>query len=243
MPPELPSRPDGYALLEVEDTGVGMDENTAARVFEPSFSTKSEAGHGLGMAIVYGIVREHEGAISLTTARNQGTTVQVYFPATPVPAEEDGQAAFDASPAAIPEALRREPSTQATVLVVDDRDALRAACAGILARAGYQVLQAESGEEALRVHLSAQAPLDLALIDSSMPGLSERATFEALRQRAPDLKVIFMSGYASDQFSDLEPGSDWSFLQKPFDSATLLAAIETILQGAQADRVEAGVLT
>ena len=195
------------------------------------------------MAIVYGIVREHEGAISLTTARNQGTTVQVYFPATPVPAEEDGQAAFDASPAAIPEALRREPSTQATVLVVDDRDALRAACAGILARAGYQVLQAESGEEALRVHLSAQAPLDLALIDSSTPGLSERATFEALRQRAPDLKVIFMSGYASDQFSNLEPGSDWSFLQKPFDSATLLAAIETILQGAQADRVEAGVLT
>jgi PAS domain S-box-containing protein len=224
LPDNLVSRDGGYLPLECADTGAGMDEATARRIFEPYFSTKGEDGTGLGLAMVYGIVHEHGGAIGVVSDPGLGTTMRVYLPAV---GEADrrvsSKRAMDTDRA---ETVRVDRPL--TALVIDDRSELRAICGAVLRRAGYTVLEADGGEAALALLAGAGPAPDVALIDSSMPGLSGKETFTALRAQLPELRVVFMSGFAADTLDGLG-NSDWSFLQKPFDSESLLASVAEAL--------------
>ena len=220
----LTARTDGYLLIEVIDTGIGMDADTATHVFDPFFTTKAEGGTGLGDAVVYGIVREHGGTIAIETTPGRATTMRILLPAAVAPAEPE-------SPA--PSATEAAPHAQATILVVDDLDPLRQVCAAILRRAGYAVFEAAGGYAALQI-ADQYGGMDLVILDSSMPGLSGRQTFDAMRQRFPDLKVVFVSGYAADTLQGLQADPHWTFLQKPFDGPALLQAVRRGLEGPSA---------
>ena len=235
-PFDMPTREHGYALLEVSDNGAGMDEETAARAFEPYFSTKGEAGTGLGLAMVYGIVREHEGSITLQTEPGRGTTIQIWIPAVP-PLERGGAQEQDGKEgeqgtSSVPAGATTGATVSATVLVVDDRTELVEACRTVLGGAGHQVLVARHGREAIGVVRGAAKPPDLVLLDASMPGLSGRETLAALRALAPSLKVVVMSGFAAEALDGLEPDGDWAFLPKPFDRDTLLRVVTVALDRA-----------
>ncbi len=224
LPDDLMSRSAGYIVIECADTGVGMDEATKTRVFEPYFSTKGEDGNGLGLVMVYGIVQEHGGTIGVVSEPGIGTTMRVYLPAI-------GEAGAIRSPRRVmdtEDAQTSRADQPLTALVIDDRNELRAICGAILRRAGYAVMDADGGAAALELVAEADSPPDVALIDSSMPGLSGKETFTALRARLPELRVVFMSGFAADTLDDLD-GNDWSFLQKPFDSETLLSTVAEAL--------------
>ena len=232
---DLPAREAGYVLLEVQDNGCGMDPETAAPVFEPYFSTKGETGNGLGLAMVYGIVRQHRGAIAIRSAPEEGTTVQVYLPATYEPEAEPpppsaAASGWDAASVSRANDGDGTAARAACVLVVDDHAAVRQICEVILRRAQYRVLPAASGQAALDILATLPAAPDLVLLDSSMPGLSGRETFDAMRARHPGFKVIFMSGFAAETLDSLCPEPTWRFLQKPFDSAGLLTAIRDLLE-------------
>ena len=250
-PYDLPAREAGYVVLEVGDNGCGMDAETAAHVFEPYFSTKGEKGNGLGLAMVYGIVRQHNGVIAIRSAPQEGTTVQVYLPAareaeaepTPPDAAPSVQDAASVSCRTDEDGAGDTGGTAARtpcVLVVDDHNAVRQICEVILHRAHYRVIPAASGQAALDFLAALPAAPDLVLLDSSMPGLSGRETFEAMRARHPQLKVIFMSGFAAETLDGMHPEPTWRFLQKPFDSAGLLKAIADLLGTAASSSAPAG---
>lgn len=228
-PFDMPRREHGYGAITVKDNGQGMDEETAARAFEPYFSTKGESGTGLGLAMVYGIVREHGGAISLSTTPGEGTTFEILLPATPAPTASEQDAGDEGETARRPAEGGSDARGAARVLVVDDRPELRAVCASILQSEGYQVELAGDGREAIaKVQGRGRRP-DVVLLDSSMPGMSGEETFEELRRMLPSLKVVFMSGYRADSFEGLAADSGWTFLAKPFQRDELLNAVAALL--------------
>lgn len=216
--------PGGYALLEVRDTGQGMGPETISRIFEPFFSTK-ERGHGtgLGLATVYGIVKGAGGYIEVESEVGRGSSFRVYFPLV---AEE------------APDKMTRSETggavtmeSKATVLVVEDNDAVRRLAVRVLAGAGYQVREAADGAEALRlVKESLEAP-DVLLTDVSMPGMSGEELAARLWELFPELRVIFASGYADDAVEDKALASRAVFLHKPFTPAALLGRLQEILEG------------
>ncbi len=201
---------DGEArsvVLEVEDTGNGMGSEAKARLFDPFFTTK-EAGRGLGMAAVLGIVRSHAGVIDVHSEPGRGCLVRVRLPATSGALTRDARAASS----------RRAPS-RGLVLVIDDDAAVRSSLGPLLRHLGYAALVAAGGEEGLALHDQHRAELSVVLLDLTMPGLSGPETFAALHARDPSLPIVISSGYSAEHDPVIERAA--AFLQKPYDVESL----------------------
>lgn len=210
-PPRLPAGP--LVLLRVTDTGTGMDAATKARIFEPFFTTKGQGkGTGLGLPSAYGIVQQHGGRMFVESEPGDGTRFELYFPRI----DPDSASAAVPTPAAAAETMPHS----GTVLVAEDQEQVRLLVAKVLGRAGYRVLLAGCGDEALALARAQSVPVDLLVTDVVMPGLSGRELFERLHQLHPHLKVLFMSGYAADVI-----GPGMNLLPKPFTPEQLLARV------------------
>jgi two-component system cell cycle sensor histidine kinase/response regulator CckA len=214
--------PGPYVVLSVSDTGTGMTAAVQERLFEPFFTTKERGrGTGLGLATVYGIVKQALGHIWVYSEAGLGTTFNIYLPV-----------AGDSEPAAATPG-RRTPGHlhgTETVLVVEDEASLRALTERILQRHGYTVLTAASGTEALEVSAAHKDPIQVVLIDVVMPGPSGRVVGEEIARQRPSTRVVYMSGYTDNVISHhgvLAPGV--TFLQKPFTSDSLLRMIRDTL--------------
>jgi two-component system cell cycle sensor histidine kinase/response regulator CckA len=220
--------PGDYVMIEVIDTGTGMSPEVMAKIFEPFFSTKEVGrGTGLGLSTVYGIVRQTGGYIFAESEEGKGTTMRVFLPR----AAEAAQGEVDFS-----RRERREPprdlTGRGTVLLVEDEDAVRSFAARALGQRGYHVLEAATGTEALRLFADHDGDVDLVVSDVVMPEMDGPTLMKRLRSERPDLKIIFISGYAEDAFrKNLSDNEDFMFLQKPFDLKELAAAVKAALQG------------
>lgn len=204
-----------YVLIEVEDSGTGMSPEVAAKVFEPFFTTKDIGkGTGLGLASVYGIIKQTGGYIFCDSALGKGTTFRIYLPRH-VPTLDE-TIARDAN-----EERKKEPprdlSGTGRVLLVEDEDNLRSMAMRALTRQGYQVLEASTGLEALEIMDREGGNIDLVLSDVIMPEMDGPTMLREMRKSKPDTRIIFMSGYPSDAFEKgLGTDESFAFLQKPF---------------------------
>jgi signal transduction histidine kinase/CheY-like chemotaxis protein len=210
-----------YVVLSLADTGAGMAADVAARAFEPFYTTKPRgSGTGLGLATVYGIVKQAGGTIDLRSVQGCGTTATVYFPVATKEIEQT------------PEIQPSTPSAPrtGTVLVVEDEDTVRTLVQRILERNGYRVLTAESGAKALQTAASHDGEIAVVLTDVIMPGMSGRDFAEQVLAATPELKVVFMSGYPDEVAAGLGVLSpETNYLQKPFTEAGVLAALDRAL--------------
>jgi PAS domain S-box-containing protein len=224
----VPVTPGAYVLLTVSDTGRGMDAATLARVFEPFFTTKRVGeGTGLGLSMVYGIVKRHGGYVWAESMPDRGTSLKLYWPAT------SGAAAVTPEAGAGSSALHRHAGAgaAATVLVVEDEAAVRELVVRILKADGYRVLAAEDGENALGLLSGHLVPPDLVVTDVLMPRMNGRQLGDALREMHPSLPVLYMSGDIGENIvlRQLVPEGA-PFLPKPFTPAQLLASISAVLK-------------
>jgi PAS domain S-box-containing protein len=209
--PHADVAPGPYVLLEVSDTGVGMDAETQARVFEPFFSTKGD-GTGLGLSTAYGIVRQSHGHIFVDSTPGEGTLFSIYLPPT--------REAETVGVGAVP--LSDDRGTE-TILLVEDEDEVRAVLRQILLGKGYRVLQASSGEEALVMARIHRGPIHLLLSDVTMPQMKGPELAGHLISERPDTRVLFMSGYNEESFAE------GLCLQKPFSPQKLAGAVRSVL--------------
>jgi len=209
--------PGSYLRLCVHDTGVGMDEATQLQATEPFFSTKGIGrGTGLGLSMVHGLAAQLGGSLEIESALGQGTTIKIWLPVAEAPALA---AAKPTDPAAGP--------GSGTVLLVDDEALVRTSTAEMLGDLGYRVIEAESGEEALR-RLDEEVSVDILITDHLMPGMTGEQLVTAARHRRPDLPVLLISGYADAE--GISP--DLERLTKPFRQAELAALVAGLLGGA-----------
>jgi PAS domain S-box-containing protein len=216
-------KPGPYVMISVSDTGTGMDRETLKHIFEPFFTTKEKGkGTGLGLATVYGIVSQSEGRIWAYSEPGQGTTFRIYLPRITRTGETE---AVSVPPE--PASLGSE-----TVLVVEDERAVRLVAVGNLRKAGYQVLEAGDGEEALRLASAHEGPIHLVLSDVLMPGIHGPELVKRLEESRPGIRALFMSGHADDALLHhgiLEGGL--SFLEKPFTRQELTKKVREVLDG------------
>jgi signal transduction histidine kinase len=214
-------RPGPQVMIEVTDTGCGMDRQTQERIFEPFFTTKEQGkGTGLGLATVYGIVKQSGGSIRVRSEPGHGSSFQVYLPLE----SSDAMPATRASTAA-PASRGNE-----TILLVEDEDHLRAVVARRLQAAGYTVLVAANGPEALQLAEAHRGSLELVVSDVVMPRMSGREMAERLTALRPGFKLLYMSGYVDDaivRHGVLEPGVN--FLGKPFSADALTRKVREVL--------------
>jgi two-component system cell cycle sensor histidine kinase/response regulator CckA len=211
-----------YVLIEVEDTGTGMSEEVREKIFEPFFTTKDIGkGTGLGLATVYGVVKQTGGFIFVDSTLGQGTTFRVFLPRHEQIDSPDQLAAEPAPPTP-----PRDLTGKGRVLVVEDEDAVRIFATEALKRQGYEVLQASDGLAALDIMEEEDYKIDLVVSDVKMPEMDGPTLYAELRKTCPDLKFIFVSGYADDAFGhSLDPDADFVFLPKPY---TLAQIAETV---------------
>jgi len=211
-----------WVVLSVTDTGHGMEEETLRHIFEPFYTTKGVGkGTGLGLATVYGIVKQNQGEVEVSSRPGAGTTFRIYLPQVEPPAEPPAVA-----PAAEP---RRDGA--GTILLVEDEDAVRRLLRQSLRQRGYRVLEAATPEEALKLFSDGDEAIDLLLTDVVMPNMNGRQLADRLRQRHPPLKVLLMSGYADEWIEPggLAPGT--AFLAKPLDASVLAAKVRELMEG------------
>ena len=228
--PEWPNRarlmPQGdYVHVSVHDTGHGMSPETLAHLFEPFFTTK-EVGHGtgLGLATVYGIVKQSQGYIFTDSALDHGTTFHLYYPRVL------------AAPAVAETQRVRPKNGSERLLVVEDQDAVRTLIVQMLTRDGYQVIEAASGAAALRAAAAQPEPIQGLVTDVIMPQMSGFVVAERLRARYPGLRVLFMSGFTDREAPAIldEPGT--AFIQKPFSPDDLARNLRDLLDKSPAQR-------
>jgi signal transduction histidine kinase/galactitol-specific phosphotransferase system IIB component len=213
--------PGAYVVLSVEDTGEGMTEEVQKEIFEPFFTTKARGkGTGLGLATVYGIVKQHNSYINFNSEQGQGTIFSIYFPLTEEGVPERELALLK------PDTLRRATET---VLVADDNASIRSFVTDTLTPLGYTCLSAANGKEALQLVQTSKETIDLLLTDVVMPLMNGPELATLLKKQSPKSKVIFMSGYMSNvDFNDIIARSD-AFLQKPLTPSKLLNKFAKVL--------------
>jgi CheY-like chemotaxis protein len=216
--------PGAYVTLTVTDTGSGMDEHTRELIFEPFFTTKRPGeGTGLGLATVYGIVTQSGGAIAVRSQPGEGSAFTVYLPRL------DAAAEIPPAPATAAGGSR---SGQGTILLVEDQETVRGLVSRVLRSAGYSVIQAGNGTQALALADSEGSAIDLLVTDMVMPGMSGRELAARLTARREGLRVLFISGYAPHAIpGEGVPDSGVAFLQKPFSPAQITARVGEILAG------------
>ena len=218
------ARAGPHALLSVSDTGTGMPPEVRARIFEPFFTTKGLGkGTGLGLATVYGIVKQSGGHVAAYSEVGVGTTFKVYLPRV--------EKAFGGPKAK--SGLLSPPRGTETVLLVEDEAGVRALTRHVLSRCGYEVLEAADGEEAMRVAAAHRGPIHLLITDVVMPGAGGRAVAEQIAARHPAVRVLYVSGYTDDaviRHGVLREGV--SFLQKPFSPVGLALKVREVLDAA-----------
>lgn len=209
-----------YVGLTVSDSGIGMEEAIRERIFEPFFTTKQQ-GTGLGLSTVYGIVQQHHGAIRVRSEVGRGSEFKIYLPAQTAPSQAVPQGRTG-------QLVTADKRTRGrTILLVDDENRVRELAAELLEVSGYRVLQAEDGPSALRVAKDDRVGIDLLLTDVVMPGMSGWELADVLVRSSPDLKVIYMSGYAAWLPPWVEQGRE--FVPKPFSSETLAEKVRELL--------------
>jgi two-component system cell cycle sensor histidine kinase/response regulator CckA len=209
-----------YVLITVTDTGVGMPRDILERIFEPFFTTKKEqAGTGLGLAVAYGIIRQHGGMLSCYSEVNVGTTFKVYLPVQSRPVEDVGQKLEETV----------APGTE-RILVAEDDPAVRTMVQRILSRAGYQVVTVENGEAACQ--RAETERFQLVILDVVMPGMTCQAALERLEALLPSARFLLSSGYTAEtNVAALLKGAAHELLHKPYDPDRLLRAVRRVLDG------------
>jgi two-component system cell cycle sensor histidine kinase/response regulator CckA len=213
-----------YVMLSVTDTGVGMDPETRSRIFEPFFSTKEkDKGTGLGLATVYGIVKQSGGYIWVSSEPGQGTTFRIYLPRIDGNADEPTES----------DTPSRSTSGSETILLVEDEDFVRQLARKCLERNGYTVFEAAGGAEALRICQEHPGPIQLMLTDLVMPQMSGRELAERVLLLRPATRVLYMSGHSDDQPPLSEPGT--AFLEKPFTTLELSRRVRELLDAVEED--------
>jgi PAS domain S-box-containing protein len=220
-------QPGRYVVLTVSDTGVGMDDQTKARLFEPFFTTKGPGkGTGLGLSTVYGIVKQSGGWIWVYSELGHGSTFRIYFPRV------------DAAPTAPRRPVREESSSEGgteTILLVEDSAPVRSLAVSVLTSVGYRVIDAPDGVEAEKIAANHPGPIHLVLTDVIMPGMSGPDLARRLLKARPEIKVLFTSGYVHDAIiSQKVVEGDVAFLQKPFSIDVLLRRVRQTLDGVTA---------
>ncbi|MBI3406131.1 MAG: response regulator [Acidobacteria bacterium] len=212
--------PGDYVLLAVSDTGSGMDLDTQKRIFEPFFTTKPQGqGTGLGLATVYGIVKQSEGFIWVYSEPDRGSNFKIYLPRAQEVSEAEAENIHP-----------HTPRGTETILVVEDEEGVRELTSEFLSISGYRVLVARNGAEALQVCRDFDGPIHVMVTDVVMPGLSGRDLAEQAARIRPSMRILFVSGYSDDAIAHqgvIEPNS--SFLEKPFTHSALTARIREIL--------------
>lgn len=213
-----------WACLQVSDTGAGIPATLLERIFEPFFTTKEIGqGTGLGLATVYGVVEQAQGFIDVQSKLGEGSCFQVYLPCP-------GEGSIEGSPPPAAPPSEAPAAPPATILVAEDEPSILLVARRVLERAGFKVLAAANGTEALRHAAQTEGPIDLLLTDIVMPGMSGRELRNELLRQRPTLKALFMSGYPDNEFSESESSAPgFAFLQKPFSTVELLAKVRAIL--------------
>jgi two-component system, cell cycle sensor histidine kinase and response regulator CckA len=226
-------KPGRYVTLSFSDTGCGMDKETQARIFEPFFTTKEPGrGTGLGLSTVYGIVKQNEGYIRVYSEPGKGATFKIYLPQV----QGAAQAPIYAQ---VPAVL---PRGSGTVLLVEDEEALRTLARNSLESHGYSVLEAGNGEAAMAMAEGHAGPIELLLTDVIMPGISGRELANRLSAIRPEIKILYMSGYAHDlvaRYGALDP--ETLLLEKPFTLRALLTKVQQALQAPQKNKAAGAV--
>jgi two-component system, cell cycle sensor histidine kinase and response regulator CckA len=219
-----------WAMISVADTGTGMPTEVSAKIFEPFFTTKEQGkGTGIGLATVYGIIKQSGGFIALESVEGEGTTFQVYLPAA---AAEEGESEVP-EPVVVSEARPVDLAGRGRILLVEDEDGVRTIAAKLLTQRGYNVTAAADGEEALEILEDDPEGFDLVLSDVVMPGLDGPGLLKAAKPYLGRARVVFMSGYAEQDFAKtLEDERSISFLPKPFTLAQLAERVKLELAAA-----------
>jgi two-component system cell cycle sensor histidine kinase/response regulator CckA len=224
-----------YVRIDVTDTGTGIPSDIVDKIFEPFFSTKEVGkGTGLGLSTVYGIVKQTGGFIYVDSEAGKGTSFRIFLPRHHAEQEMPEAAANGAAKAQPAEAKRAADLTgQGTILLVEDEEGLRSLNARGLRSRGYSVIEASNGVEAMEALEQKNGAVDLVVSDVVMPEMDGPTLLKAMRDRNPDLKIIFVSGYAEDAFEkSLPENQQFAFLAKPFALSALVAKVkETMAPG------------
>jgi CheY-like chemotaxis protein len=217
------ARPGPHVMLAVRDTGCGMDEETKSHLFEPFFTTKEQGkGTGLGLATVFGIIKQSDGHINVESESGRGATFRVFLPRVQPPAPGPKAAPLPPAP----------DRGSETVLLVEDEEAVRKLACHALRASAYEVMEARDGNEALQVSGAWGGPIHLLVTDVIMPGMNGRQLAERLAPLRPGMKVLYTSGYTDDTaLKHLVSGPGTYFLQKPFTPSELAAKVRQVLDG------------
>jgi PAS domain S-box-containing protein len=223
--PLVDIQPGSYVMISVGDSGTGMDEVTKGRIFEPFFTTKALGkGTGLGLAMVYGFVKQSEGHLAVESAPGHGTTIRIYL------RRATGPTATSAMPPKGHHDAPMLPTGSETVLLVEDEDAVRRLSRRVLEAAGYTVVEARDGDEGLRIAKEYALPIEILVTDLIMPRMSGRQLAELIAASRPGIRVLLMSGYAEEEVSGRGPReSGVAFLQKPFNPTELVRRVREVL--------------
>jgi len=216
--------PGSYVLLKVTDTGCGMNPDVQAHIFEPFFTTKEKGkGTGLGLATVYGVIKQSGGYVLVESELGKGTTFEVYLPRV----GSTGEVAKEPRPSA--KLIKKH---QATVLLVEDEPSLRKLTRDVLRETGYTVFEAADAFQALEIAKQSEIDIDLLLTDVIMPGMSGRALADALSSSRPETRVLYMSGYTDGEIATQGVlNAETSILHKPFTQDELIRRVEDVLIG------------
>ncbi len=211
--------PGPYVRVSVTDTGVGMDEKTRQRIFEPFFTTREMGrGTGLGLAMVYGIVKGHKGIINVYSEKGHGTSFHIYFPVSDHEIREEKSSG---------KMIRQGTET---ILLVEDEESVLTVSKNMLSSIGYRILTAQNGPRAIEIYKNGNHKIDLVMLDMIMPGMSGEETFDQLKSLNPDIRVILCSGYSmNEQASRIMEHGCRFFLQKPFSIYDLSQKIREAL--------------
>jgi CheY-like chemotaxis protein len=217
-----------YVCIEVSDTGAGMDESIRKRIFEPFFTTKNMGqGTGLGLSVVYGIVKNHNGFIGVESKPESGTSFRLYFPVAQSlkkPAtDEIAEASFE---------MTERPDRHGTILLVEDEKNMLDLLEKTLVRHGYQVLTAADGETALNIYRRSKKAIDVVLLDIGLPKLAGLDVLLKIRNENPDVKVVIASGYLEPKLeSEIDRAGVKYFLPKPYKPDEVVRTLKSLIEG------------